>query len=407
MAEIIPRQSHKPTCNRPGSAPSPSDEANAALLLSQEMQLTKVLRAEVKSLKQQLDELKNWQGDPDGFMSDVAAAIQIARSADNSQVDELQTLRGEMHTLRHAYVTEAGISAAAGNESEREKKALTQESKRFEVQLKGTQQELEKVKKELFSERVRAKRAERDLDGAQQQLRSSRTEMAKLYDDLARARHEVARLTAAHANSMQLHSHKQQHYQAAASAPPPPPPPSVPPGSAAAYAASTAHAAAEAAAGRRLEGTAYAPSGALRRAKDDSATVVVVSESSNGGSGSNAQHAACDTLRPATAAPAVPATHGGNGGSALQTARALLSERYEGSLIPLLNKSADAAAAVAAKEAAASLLCPPMMAAAELRQQQLQQLEARVQAPPQRRTQPTAARPLQSRPAGIGRRAVL
>ena len=149
-------------------------------------------------------------------MSDVAAAIQIARSADNSQVDELQTLRGEMHTLRHAYVTEAGLSAAAGNESEREKKALTQESKRFEVQLKGTQQELEKVKKELFSERVRAKRAERDLDGAQQQLRSSRTEMAKLYDDLARARHEVARLTAAHANSMQLPSHKQQHYQAAA-----------------------------------------------------------------------------------------------------------------------------------------------------------------------------------------------
>ena len=45
MAEIIPRQSHKPTINRPGSAPSPSDEANAALLLSQEMQLTKVLRA--------------------------------------------------------------------------------------------------------------------------------------------------------------------------------------------------------------------------------------------------------------------------------------------------------------------------------------------------------------------------
>jgi hypothetical protein len=138
------------------------------LLLQQEQETSQALRLELKSLKSRVTELNSWAANPDVFMSDVAAAIQLARDAHDNEV---RALRGEVKVLRTSH------EATSTSESEGERKRLQAEVTRLEALLKMSQSDLDKSKKELFAERVRAKRSARDHEQSRAQLRSAREEM--------------------------------------------------------------------------------------------------------------------------------------------------------------------------------------------------------------------------------------
>ena len=165
----------------------------ARLQLQKEQTEVAGLRAKVMALEAQVHELRAWQGSPGSFESDVAAAIQHAKAADTRRDEELLQLRRQMETLR------GDSSYAAVNPKivvKSEKLRYVAEITKLGTQLKSATGELERCRKDLFSERVRSKRAVREHDDARAQLKSARDEMGRVYDELARMRQETARLTA-------------------------------------------------------------------------------------------------------------------------------------------------------------------------------------------------------------------
>lgn len=210
------------------------------LALRREQSDCKQLRSQKATLERQLAELQQWQGNNNAFENDVAAAIQLAQRADDSRTDEIARLQDEIEELRKLYEGESDESGIKGENPAQERKRLQEQAARGELQLRAATLELDRAKKDLFAERVRAvampleragvppasscikpvcslpfrattpphtphrfflpwqvksKRGARDLEAMRVQLRSAREEMGRLYDDLARARHEISRLT--------------------------------------------------------------------------------------------------------------------------------------------------------------------------------------------------------------------
>lgn len=171
----------------------------AQMMLRKEQSEKQGLQTKVRALEDQINELRNWQQSPTDFENDVATAIQHAKEADRSQVEELERLRREVEELR-GESSELAISVSTaearleGPKAERAR--LQAENTKLEEQLKKTAAELDRFKKDLFAERVHSKRSLRELEGTRAQLKSAREEMGKLYEDLARARHELARINA-------------------------------------------------------------------------------------------------------------------------------------------------------------------------------------------------------------------
>ena len=62
----------------------------AQMMLRKEQSEKQGLQTKVRALEDQINELRNWQQSPTDFENDVATAIQHAKEADRSQVEELR-----------------------------------------------------------------------------------------------------------------------------------------------------------------------------------------------------------------------------------------------------------------------------------------------------------------------------